>query len=273
MYNSYVDLNKVIIDQQAIAVVPGKKVGRLPISDLDIEEDYIFFCLTKFTKTMISIQNLIKNDLYEDALILTRSNYECLIHAKAIVENNNMITHLVEYKFGLLNEKRYKFTKNNNGRINRSRIADIDNPNEEFNYIHSISSIANQANERVSYEHIYSYFCDITHCNFITSAYYRDGVNYSYEMVNDLALYNVLLWNVYFSIKFYITLIDAEIFEIEELEERVLDVLLSDPIKLLKVFEDEEKKVIQDINKLTDENAIKSLQDYLHKIKIIKGSL
>ena len=69
------------------------------------------------------------------------------------------------------------------------------------------------------------------------------------------------------------TLIDAEIFEIEELEERVLDILLSDPIKLLKVFEDEEKKVVQDINKLTDENSIKSLQDYLNKINIIKRSL
>ncbi|MGG3854558.1 hypothetical protein ABET36_09095, partial [Caldifermentibacillus hisashii] len=69
------------------------------------------------------------------------------------------------------------------------------------------------------------------------------------------------------------TLIDAEIFEIEELEERVLDILLSDPIKLLKVFEDEEKKVVQDINKFTDENSIKSLQDYLNKINIIKRSL
>ncbi|WP_368996679.1 hypothetical protein [Caldifermentibacillus hisashii] len=69
------------------------------------------------------------------------------------------------------------------------------------------------------------------------------------------------------------TLIDAEIFEIEELEERVLDILLSDLIKLLKVFEDEEKKVVQDINKLTDENSIKSLQDYLNKINIIKRSL
>ncbi|WP_270578861.1 hypothetical protein, partial [Caldibacillus thermoamylovorans] len=76
-----------------------------------------------------------------------------------------------------------------------------------------------------------------------------------------------------FLFRAYSTLIDAEIFEIEELEERVLDILLSDPIKLLKVFEDEEKKVVQDINKLTDENSIKSLQDYLNKINIIKRSL
>nr|WP_285842629.1 DUF5677 domain-containing protein [Ureibacillus chungkukjangi] len=265
-------MNKQIIDQQAIAVVPSRKIANLPISDLDVEEDYIFFCFTKFTKTMLAIQKLIELELFEDALILTRSNYECFIHAKSVVKYNNMIDHLVEYKLGLINEKRYKYVENKKGRIVRNKIVDIAN-SKEFDFINQIKSIAIKANEKITYEYIYPYLCDITHCNLITSAYYRDGIKYSYDKVNEQAKFNVLLWNVYFNLKFYNTLIEAEIFEIDELEERVLDVLISDSLKLLKVFEQEEKKAIKQLDELTGSTERDSFMNYINVIKELKSNL
>lgn len=171
--------------------------------------------------------------MFEDALILTRSNYECFIHAKSIIKQNDMINHLVEYKLGLIDEKRYKYASKN--------VIDI-HTSEVHPYISQVKDIAQKANEYITYKHVYSYLCDITHCNLITSSYYRDGVHYSYKLVNKEAEFNALLWNVYFNLKFYNTLIEAEIFEIEELEERVLDVLSSDSLKLMTVFEAEEKE-------------------------------
>lgn len=265
-------LNKLIVDQQAIAVVPGKRQGNLPVSDLDIEEDYIFYCFTKFTKTLISIQKLIESALFEDALILTRSNYECFIHAKSIIKQNDMINHLVEYKLGLIDEKRYKYALSKKGRVIRDKVIDT-LTSEEHTYISQVRSIAIKANEDITYEHVYSYLCDITHCNLITSSYYRDGIHYSYELVSKEAEFNVLLWNVYFNYKFYNTLIEAEILEIEELEEMVLDVLLSDSLKLMKVFEDEEKRIIQELKNLNDEEQIEKLRNYIKVVNELKRNL
>ena len=60
LFEKYVTLNKLIVNNQAIAVVPGKRIANISVSDLDIEEDYIFFCFTKFTKTLISIWIYVK---------------------------------------------------------------------------------------------------------------------------------------------------------------------------------------------------------------------
>lgn len=43
-------LNKDIVDQQSIVVVPARRQANLPVSDLDIEEDYIFFVLQSSLK-------------------------------------------------------------------------------------------------------------------------------------------------------------------------------------------------------------------------------
>lgn len=260
-------LNKLIVDQQSIVVVPARRQANLPVSDLDIEEDYIFFCFAKFTKTLIAIQKLIEIELFEDALVLTRSNYECFIHAKSIIKKNDMINHLVEYKLGLIGRKRYKYAPSN-----RNYVIDI-HTSEVHPYVSQVKDIAQKANESITYKHVYSYLCDITHCNLITSSYYRDGVRYSYKLVSKEAEFNVLLWNVYFNLKFYNTLIEAEIFEIEELEERVLDVLSSDSLKLMTVFEAEEKRIIQELKNLNDENQIAGLKKYLNVVEKLKRNL
>lgn len=270
LFNNYLNLNKVLVDQAAIAVVPARKTGNLPISDLDIEEDYIYYCFTKFTKTMIAIENLLKNELYEDALILVRSNYECLVNAKSIIKNDKMIDHLIDYKLGLLNQKKYDFVKSKKGNNIWGKISPIKDKSIEIAYISNISQIAEVAEEETSYKYIYSYLCDITHCNMVTSPYYREGIQYTYKLANDLVLFNVLLWSIYFNLKFYNTLIDSEILEIQELEDSVLDILISDQIKVLKFFEDEEKRIIKELNAISDEEEKIKCREYLVVLESLK---
>lgn len=272
MFKKYIDLNKLIVDEQAMAVVPAKRNDNIPVNDLDIEEDYIFFCFTKFTKSLLSIQHLVNLHLYEDALILTRSNYECLIHAKSVIKYGGMIDHLVEYKLGLRGEKRYKFAVNKKGWRVKNKIIDKGTL-EEYEYIEQVRSIAKKAMETDTYDHIYSYLCEMTHCNFITSGYYRDGIIYSYELISEKALYNVLLWNVYFNLKFYNTLIEAEILEIEDLEELVQGVLITDPIKVCEIFEFEQKRIIKLFEEQPLDSEKESIEEYLEILNKLKSNL
>jgi hypothetical protein len=96
LFKKYLKLNKRIVDEYSVAVVPAKRMAQIPVNDLDVEEDFIYFCFTKFTKSMIAINELMSKELYEDALILTRSNYECFINAKSVIKTEGMIEHLVD---------------------------------------------------------------------------------------------------------------------------------------------------------------------------------
>lgn len=273
LFNKYLKLNKRIVDEQAIAVVPGLSMANQPINDVDIEEDYIYFCFTKFTKTMIAIETLLKNELNEDALILVRSNYECLVHAKSIVKTAELIDHFTSYKLGLIDQKRFQYAKTKKGGKNRRKILDVNDPSREIKYISNISEIASAAEETISYKHIYSYLCDLTHCNIVTSGYYREMCEYSYELANKRALWNVLKWSIYFNLKFYKALIEANIFNINKIENAVLRVLSSDQIKLIGFFDDEVKRITKELSSITDETLKDKLNEHILILEILKKEI
>lgn len=262
VFKKYLELNKKIIDEYAIAVVPTKRLNNFPVNDLDIEEDFIFFCFTKFTKSLIAIQHLLLNELNEDALILTRSNFECLINAKSIVKNSEMINHLVEYKLGLINEKKYK-------KKPRSQIANVGDQ-ETFEYISSVWKIAEIANEETTYKFVYSFLCEVTHLNMLTSGYYREGTSYSYTLTSGIAKHNALLWNVYFNLKFYQVLIESEIIEDEKCNKLISTMLITGTILLKEVFEIEITRIRKDSNNTEEqlkyidilEQLIKNIENF-----------
>ncbi|PIC94627.1 hypothetical protein CSV69_15800 [Sporosarcina sp. P26b] len=269
MLNKYVALNKLIVDEQAMAIVPTLRKAKLPVNDLDVEEDFIFFCFTKFTKTLISIQCLIRQHLFEDSLILTRSNYECLINAKSVINDEDMVDHLVEYKLGITTGK-YTHPLTQKSKPIRNKLERSKDSTGSFEYFYQINTIAEKANETITYESLYSYLCEITHCNFLTSGYYRNGTNYSYKNESPSALLNVLLWNVFLNLKFFNTLIEAEIFDIPDLEEQVIGVLSSDVIKIIEIFEEEEKEINKSIEEETNEDNKAEMIDSLERISILK---
>lgn len=268
MFNSNLKLNKEIIDDQAIAVVPGKTAGDLPVNDLDIEEDYVWFCFAKFTKTCLAIQKLIKSDLCEDALILTRSNYETLIHAKAVINSRGAIDHLVEFKLGLEYGK-YKKTRQKAPPGYRI-IADSTDTTQTFQYTDKIWKIAELANESNSYERVYRYLCDLTHCDIDTIGYYQKGSHYSYKGLSQKALLNTLLWNVYINNKFYNVLMNGEMLEISKLERKVVDAIIEENQLLEEIFDMQILKIQTYLTSMEDGEMKQKLEKYINGLKTLK---
>ncbi|HWP97154.1 MAG TPA: DUF5677 domain-containing protein [Syntrophomonadaceae bacterium] len=271
MFNSNLKLNKKIIDEQSIAVVPGKRAGDIPVNDSDVEEDYIWFCFAKFTKTCIAIQKLINSDLFEDALILTRSNYETFIHAKAVINSPGAIDHLVEFKLGLENGK-YQRTRQK-GRGGYRIIADSTDTTRTFQYTDRIWKIAELAYESNSYSRVYQYLCDLTHCDIDTIGYYQEGSRYSYKGSSKKALLNTLLWNVYMNNKFYEVLIDGEMFEINLDENKVANAIIEDSLTLKEIFDMQIFKVQTYITAIEDEEMKKELNNYVDDLNTLKDDL
>ncbi|REJ21193.1 MAG: hypothetical protein C6W54_18330 [Bacillaceae bacterium] len=53
-FKKYLKLNKRIVGEYSVAVVPPKRMAQIPVNDLNVEEDFIYFCFSKFTKSMIA---------------------------------------------------------------------------------------------------------------------------------------------------------------------------------------------------------------------------
>lgn len=200
------------------------------------------FCLTKFTKTLKAILKLIENNLDEDALILTRSNYEIVLHAKALINNSEMINHFIQYKLGLEGKKEFSYKRGANGGINRRKIIDNNNPYNEIDYVNTISAIAKEAQEELSYEYIYKFLSEVAHCNFLTSGYYREGVYYTTEQGLDGAKLNALIFNIGLCLKLYEACVESELLgeDYEEIEDILCSIILKDKLILQGWFEKEE---------------------------------
>ena len=79
----------------------------------------------------------------------------------------------------------------------------------KFEFTDRIREIAGLANELSSYDRVYKYLCDLTHCDINTIGYYQDHERYSYKGASREALTNSLLWNVYLNWKFYLIFVDG----------------------------------------------------------------
>lgn len=140
-------------------------------------------------------------------------------------------------------------------------------------YISSISKIAYGAGESTSYKHIYKFLCEQTHCNFLTSGYYRNetGTYYTLENGTDGARHNVMLFNVGFCLKFYDSLLKTDLLgeDFEEFEDVICSILIEDKLKLQEIFEIEEKRIETFIKEVDSQDGA----EYLRLVTNIKRAM
>ena len=245
---AYLKINKEIISKEGLVEVIAHYYLKRRPTDREYKKDFLLFCITKFSKTLKAIMLLLENDLNEDALILTRSNYEIMLHTKALAKKNEVVNHFIQYKLGLENEKYYHYKKGNKGKRIWNIIIDNDNPDNEIQYINEIKQIARHANEVDSYKNIYKFLCEVSHCNFLTSGYYRDNIHYDIQNGLSGAKINALVLNIGISLKMFEAYVESGLLgEYFENVEHILNSLLKKDKLILPKWFEEEKNYINDL--------------------------
>ena len=71
------------------------------LAEAEVVHDFIYFCITKATRSLSALDLLLTNCFFEDAKILARSVYECYLNAAFANENPSRINELVSAKVGI----------------------------------------------------------------------------------------------------------------------------------------------------------------------------
>ncbi|MDK2563935.1 DUF5677 domain-containing protein [Romboutsia sedimentorum] len=139
--------------------------------------DYEYFALTKSTKTLESIRQLIRIEKFEDSIILTRSIFENYLSCRYLNQNENKIKEFIFNPLGLALAYYNLDNKGNVFNRNKEKIGTIENPTK-----------FRLGKDRNYYYKYYDFLSRFTHCNFgVMDCYYDiekpNGMFY-YDKIN-----------------------------------------------------------------------------------------
>lgn len=185
-------------------------IGKKPTTDFI--SDFQYFVLTKSTKSLESIRQLLDMGHTEDVFILARTMFEGYLASRYICE---------EYNDDLLNDfifipqliaQRKVIYENEEARVRGT--------NEVIQFLQRNPSQMKLGKDRNYFYDLYAYLCDFAHCNFSTLYYYL-GKDDSYtcdNVVNEYLVRVVVLF-IYTKIFESIVTVEGEDF-ISETEEK-----------------------------------------------------
>jgi len=185
-----------IIQKYGKVVVIQKKNESLPIDYDDLVHDYVFFCYTKGTRSLLAADILLTDGLFEDAKIIIRSAYECYINAGFALHNPERINELIELRVGEY-FGRYEHPLSKKGNIIRKKlIHPVTKEIIDFNT--SVAQMASNTTKQWDakvHPGLYSFLSEFTHVHMIASGSYRNDTEdwYSVEPDFEAAYYSVAL--------------------------------------------------------------------------------
>lgn len=234
-YNKLLSKGIEIIEEHGIAevILDLEKHGRT--SKKNSVNDFIFFCFTKSTKTMIAIKKLLKENMNIEALILVRSIYENYLYSQYIRKYPKEVYNIVDYSIG----KSYgKYSRN------KGKLFEVCNNNQIENYKEvSIFKIASEVGEDKSYLGLYSYLSEFAHPNAsLIGSYIND---YNFSVYKDGYKENALFLSIYCYLKMMLIITSRE-----EFEKRSLKFHL--PKLVTKILDDYKKHTSDVILKFTE---------------------
>lgn len=192
-YHKTLDFCKNIIDFYSYLVEEFgvTKVLTHGITDKDhlinTYHDYIYYCFTKSTRSILASIKLSDSYLREDSLIILRTVYENYLRLAHTLNDPNKINEYVIQTVGL-STGLYSYKKRNNGTLNYKQIVDS-RTLEELSYGTSTSTMAKYSfnSKDISvHNNIYHYLSEHTHPNMMASGNYRitDKNHYSVDPVS-----------------------------------------------------------------------------------------
>ncbi|WP_341224734.1 DUF5677 domain-containing protein [uncultured Arcticibacterium sp.] len=176
---SQVELLEELIDRNADIKVLTKEKDR--IKGEDYYHDFVYFVLTKTSKTLRASILLAENVFPEDSQILLRSVYENYLTLNHLSKNIEELDFFLRKTVGLA-AGIYSHPLSKNNKVQRNKILHPET-GEISNFGISINKMADSINsleEKEIHKELYPYLCELTHLNMISSGNYRDSDSSKY---------------------------------------------------------------------------------------------
>jgi len=147
----------------------------------EVVHDFIFFCFTKGTKSLMAIDSLLTEAYIEDAKILARSAYESYLNGAYILEHPENVNFLVAAKVGTY-FGHYKHPVSKKGKKIVSKMI-LPSTKEIVDIKVTLKMMAEgtyNKNDANVHENLYSFFSEFAHIHMMASGSYRTGDNARY---------------------------------------------------------------------------------------------
>ena len=204
--------------------------------------DFIHYCFTKSTKHLKAAQLLLDNGFPEDAMVLSRSAYECYISIKSGIEDPDLaVDDLVQNKVAL-STGRAEYVRTENGKIN-FRAIKYKGSEDLLKSPPSVEKLSVFLREEVSeslHRFMYNLLSEHAHVHMMGSGNYRDPDNVKYTIASQRQKNNAVVFCLFFGILILSQAIRFEDVEEEEYERCSCELSLaasdlSDHIKSLNI--------------------------------------
>lgn len=170
-----------------------------------LDEDFQYFALAKSTKTLISIEQLLKLNHNEDVFILTRSIFENYLSSKYVQENPEQIDSFIAGPLGVVLahykvkkiDKKFSFVGKDNEVIGLPKTPSDFHVGADTDY----------------YPSFYAFLCTFAHCNYGIFECYMEGLgSYTLDKVNHAELSRLFTVFTYSKIFENVVTVDGEEF-------------------------------------------------------------
>ncbi|EKO3834087.1 carboxylesterase family protein [Vibrio harveyi] len=152
----------------------------------NILHDYVYFCISKATRSMIAANILQTEGMNEDVKIITRAAYECYLNGMYACNVLEDLDKLVRAKIGVY-MGHYEHPLSKKGKMQWNKIIDPET-GKEFEYTLSISHMSQNTGVKLDgdvHKQLYSFLSEFVHVHMIAAGSYRDPCNTNYRPINN----------------------------------------------------------------------------------------
>ncbi len=162
----------------------GLKVDK-PIAQRSYEyqHDYVYFCVTKMTRSLVAATKLFENAFREDIMTICRGVYESYLLMGNAINHRDFYYKAINISVGLKNGF-YKY-KEVNGKKNYNKVIEV-STNKEYSFNMGISYLAGNTYSRIDrniHKNLYRYISEYCHGDFIGAGNYRNEDSTNYDLI------------------------------------------------------------------------------------------
>ena len=150
------------------------KTNKTTKTDETLIHDFIFFCLTKSTRSLNASYMLIKENYFEDVFTLIRSAYEAYLHISYIQKNPNEIRRIINSKLGVYFEM-FEHPTTKKGKQLKHKAIDPKSGKEYSLHVslQELSKNTMYLSDEKIYPKFYAYLSEYAHVHMISIGNYQ----------------------------------------------------------------------------------------------------